>query len=119
MRKISILLILLSFISCETTLFDDENILYIKISGTVVDDDTRDPIQGASVEINGSKDSDCDTTDEKGRYSVSIPYKTISDDTVINSTVIFLVTQEGYEGYADAFQADSVPAEIDVRLIKD
>lgn len=117
MKKISILLLLLSFISCEDTinsLLDDRE--YITISGTIVDDDSRKPIQGASIEMIGPEDSDSDETGEDGKYSVSVLKKTETEPYESKGTVIFFVSKDGYEGYADAFQADSVPATINVRL---
>ncbi|MBP7902154.1 MAG: hypothetical protein KA015_05005 [Spirochaetes bacterium] len=117
MKKISILLLLLSFISCEDTinsLLDDRE--YITISGTIVDDDSRKPVQGASIEMIGPEDSDSDETGEDGKYSVSVLKKTETEPYESKGTVIFFVSKDGYEGYADAFQADSVPATINVRL---
>ncbi|MBP8083079.1 MAG: carboxypeptidase regulatory-like domain-containing protein [Spirochaetes bacterium] len=109
MKKTAILLLLFSFLSCE-------NLRFTKVSGSVFDDETGEPIAGALVKLYGKYDSDSDETDENGRFSVSISYNNEQNESDDSANISFSVSKNGYKKYIDTFKGSYVDKEIDVFL---
>lgn len=85
------------------------------IAGTVLDDDTDDPIRGALVELLDDNDDvvDTDTTNSQGEFSF---------DDIALETYSVRVTKSGYEDYleADVTITFSDPDEdLTIRLVKE
>jgi len=62
------------------------------VTGTVIDSDTNQPIQGVQVHKQ-NKDHDKDETDEKGKFAI----KSISGGLFGCPPMTIIVTKDGYE----------------------
>ena len=112
MKRTAILLLLFSFLSCE-------NMRFTKISGSVFDDETGEPLEGALVKLYGEYDSDSDETDENGRFSVSISYNNEPNESGDSANINFSVSKNGYKKFSDSYKGSYVDKEVDVFLEKE
>ena len=112
MKKILILLLLVSFSACE-------NMHFTKVSGFVFDDETGEPVAGALVKLYDEYDSDSDETDESGYFSVSISYNSENSSSEDSQKIRFSVSKNGYKKYTDTFNGSYVDKETDVFLEKE